>query len=126
MSTQTATILHNTAVDPEGRSLAFFRGYQDQHPMAVVFRADLPSGLPTAKALEVLFEEFNIGATSQAAVAYRQVHGLRSLSVGDVVGIADTWWACANNGWERLGKAPLIALHAAPRTWSTTERWELP
>ncbi|WP_137725844.1 hypothetical protein [Prescottella subtropica] len=123
MSTQTATILHNTAVDTEGRSMVFFHGYRDQHPMAVVFRAELPSELSTEKALAVLFDEFNIGETSQAAVAYRQVHGLRSLSVGDVVGIGGNWWACASRGWDRLEKQPLIALHATPRTWSTTERW---
>lgn len=52
--------------------------------------------------LELLFEEFNIGETSEVAKAYRAA-GLRSLSVGDVVIVGeDLAYLCDSVGWAEI------------------------
>ncbi len=56
MSTRTASILHNAAVDQEGRHLGFF-GYQPGQPMVVVFNAEIPTGITAIQALCLLFEK---------------------------------------------------------------------
>ena len=56
MSTRTASILHNAAVDQEGRHLGFF-GYQPGQPMVVVFNAEIPTGITAIQALGLLFEK---------------------------------------------------------------------
>jgi len=65
-----------------------------------------PAGQPSADqvkgALETVFEQLNIPDPDQPwAIAYRQA-GHRSLSVGDVVVIGETAWACAPSGWDLL------------------------
>lgn len=50
--------------------------------------------------LEWVFQEFNIGEGPQAQ-AYR-AKMLRSVSVGDVVVIGETAWACESVGWTRI------------------------
>ncbi|MDN5757920.1 MAG: hypothetical protein L0H59_05220 [Tomitella sp.] len=110
-----ATIFHNAAVDDEGRQLGVF-GYQPGQPMALVFRAGLPDSLTGAKALESLFEEFNIGDDRPAGGAYRTVYGLRSLSVGDIVELDGTYYACGSCGWSQQPE-PLVAVRSHPRVW---------
>lgn len=122
MNTRIASILHNAAVDQEGRHLGFF-GYQPGQPMVVVFNAEIPTGITAIQALGLLFDEFNIGETSKAAVAYRKIHGLRSLSVGDVVKIDGQWFSCDSMGWSILESEPLIVATAAPHAWKTMEPW---
>lgn len=64
--------------------------------------AELDSNAPglDRELLEQLFEEFNVGETSQVARAYR-AKGLRSLSVGDVIVLDDeVAWLCGKAGWE--------------------------
>jgi hypothetical protein len=53
-------------------------------------------------ALETVFEQLNIDDPDQPwAIQYRHdVH--RSFSVGDVVVIGETGWACAPTGWDLL------------------------
>jgi hypothetical protein len=61
-------------------------------------------------ALETVFEQLNIDEpTSTCGRGYRTT-GLRSLSVGDVVVIGETAWACASSGWDLL---TADQLHAA-------------
>lgn len=53
-------------------------------------------------ALETVFEQLNIDdPTTEWALKYR-LAGHRSLSVGDVVVIGETAWACANSGWDLI------------------------
>ncbi|AZI65458.1 hypothetical protein [Rhodococcus sp. NJ-530] len=54
------------------------------------------------RVVDVEGDEFNVGETSKAAVAYRKIHGLRSLSVGDVVKIDGQWFSCDSMGWSIL------------------------
>ncbi|UOW93377.1 hypothetical protein SEA_LABELLE_51 [Mycobacterium phage Labelle] len=64
---------------------------------------DFDGVLTEEKIFEILawvFYEFNIGE-SQHAKAYR-AKLLRSLSVGDVVVVGETAWACESIGWKRL------------------------
>jgi hypothetical protein len=70
----------------------------------------VPSQYVMPGALEIVFEQLNIPTPNYPwAIAYRRA-GRRSLSVGDVVVIAETAWACADTGW-----TPVSAdeLHAA-------------
>src|SRR5271156_479646 len=62
-----------------------------------------PAGQPSADqvkvALETVFDQLNIDDPDQPwAISFRQA-GHRSLSVGDVVVIGETAWACAPSGW---------------------------
>jgi hypothetical protein len=57
-----------------------------------------PIRYATAGALEIIFEQLNIPNPQQPwAIAYRRA-GQRSLSVGDVVALGETAWACASVG----------------------------
>lgn len=68
----------------------------------VELAAQVPAEHITAGLLEVVFEQLNIeGPEHQWARDYR-THGYRSLSVGDVVVVGETAWACAPVGWQRL------------------------
>ncbi|SBS77479.1 conserved hypothetical protein [uncultured Mycobacterium sp.] len=69
-----------------------------------------PSTEHLTAALEHVFEQLNIDDPDQSwAQGYRRT-GLRSLSVGDVVVIGETAWACAASGWTHL---TADQLHAA-------------
>ena len=72
--------------------------------------ADVPAQHLTNPALEIVFEQLNIDAPTTAwALRYRLARN-RNLSVGDVVVIAETAWACASAGWTRV---TTDELHAA-------------
>lgn len=61
-----------------------------------------PSHEQTTAALETVFEQLNIDDPDQPwAIKYRMA-GHRCLSVGDVVVIGETAWACAGSGWDLL------------------------
>lgn len=61
-----------------------------------------PSTEHVTTALETVFEQLNIDDPDQPwAINYRR-SGHRSLSVGDVVAIGETAWACAPSGWDLL------------------------
>jgi hypothetical protein len=60
-------------------------------------------------ALETVFDQLNIDEPATTwALGYRN-SGLRSLSVGDVVVIGETAWACAASGWDLLTAEQLHA-----------------
>lgn len=86
------TVLHNTATDPEGRSLGW-TGWQPTHALGWVFTLRLPDTAWDAAAAERVYDLLNVGddpnygTPDPQAVAYRAL-GLRSLSVGDVL-VAD-------------------------------------
>ncbi|MEV4116506.1 hypothetical protein [Nonomuraea sp. NPDC049695] len=50
--------------------------------------------------LEEVFETFNIGQSALARDYFSR--GLRTLSVGDVVAIGESAWACDSVGWRLL------------------------
>ncbi|KMO69838.1 hypothetical protein [Mycolicibacterium chlorophenolicum] len=61
-----------------------------------------PSTEHVKTALETVFEQLNIDDPDQPwAIKYR-LAAHRSLSVGDVVVIGETAWACAPSGWDLL------------------------
>jgi hypothetical protein len=73
----------------------------------------VPTRCATPGALEIVFEQLNIGNPQHPwASAYRRA-GLRSLLVGDVVVLAETAWACATVGWTRLSTDEFQAALAA-------------
>ena len=81
------------------------------------FGVELAAHVPTdhlaAGVLEIVFEQLNIDRPQHRwARDYRAV-GYRSLSVGDVVAVGETAWACAAVGWQPLStEAVHSALHA--------------
>ena len=84
-------------------------GFGDQAPAqlhaAASFTLDM-AGQPhpdhLKAALETVFEQLNIDdPTAIWALKYR-LAGHRSLSVGDVVVIGETAWACADSGWNLI------------------------
>ncbi len=88
---------------------ASFRGFNRDEParLAVAAGFSLPVDGPatedaTKAALETVFEQLNIGDPTQPwAIKYR-LAGHRSLSVGDVVALGESAWACAAAGWDRI------------------------
>ena len=99
------TIWHNVQQDPGGRPTGMMDGYRDGDRMAAVFAFSVPTCEP-GQVLEEVFQEFNVGE-GLLAKAYRR-HGLRSLSVGDVVAIQPddlgepVRFHCARFGWTLL------------------------
>jgi hypothetical protein len=89
------SVLHNVARDEHDRKISYF-GYQDGHPLVVVFEADIGLGdeaCPSAVAEEIyvacnLDPDMLTGRMAVLARAYRD-RRLRSLSVGDLVVIGD-------------------------------------
>jgi hypothetical protein len=53
-------------------------------------------------ALETVFAQLNIDHPDQPWALKYRLAGHRSLSVGDVVVIGETAWACAPSGWDLL------------------------
>lgn len=71
--------------------------------------AGQPSSETVKAALETVFEQLNIDdPTAEWALKYR-LAGHRSLSVGDVVVIGETAWACADRGWDLITAEQLHA-----------------
>jgi hypothetical protein len=68
-----------------------------------------PSTEQVKACLELVFEQLNIDDPDQPwALKYRLARH-RSLSVGDVVVIGETAWACASSGWDLLTAEQLHA-----------------
>jgi hypothetical protein len=86
-----------------------FFGYQPTHSVRQVFTYTTTA--PPEHAAEEAFRLFNMdlewlsGWELETATTYRLAH-LRSLSVGDVLKINETWWACASVGFTELDEAP--------------------
>ena len=66
-------------------------------------------------ALELIFEQLNIAAPQHSWAADYRRAGHRSLSVGDVVVLAETAWACAPVGWTAISAEELRAAIATVR-----------
>jgi hypothetical protein len=102
MSTSTVTVFFNEAPH-------HFFGYQPTHSVRQVFTYTTTA--PPEHAAEEAFRLFNMdlewlsGWELETATTYRLAH-LRSLSVGDVLKINETWWACASVGFTELDEAP--------------------
>lgn len=102
MSELIATVYLNTAD-------ASFLGFNRISPARLAAAAGfaLPVDGPvteaaTKAALETIFEQLNIDEpTAPWAIKYRLARH-RSLSVGDVVALGETAWACASVGWDRV------------------------
>jgi hypothetical protein len=59
------------------------------------------------QALELVFDQLNMGADYRWAMQYR-ADGNRSLSTGDVVVIGETAWAVEDFGWRRITTDQLL------------------
>jgi hypothetical protein len=99
-------VYHNTAQDPEGRSVGFF-GYQPEHTLTHVADMEVPVAGPEQVA-ERVYHLLNVGDDPEfgtpdpQAVAYRARRN-RSLSVGDVVVLAgDVALAVDSFGFRRV------------------------
>ena len=69
----------------------------------------LPAQHVAPGALEIVFEQLNIPTPQYNwAIEYRR-SGHRSLSVGDVVALGETAWACASVGWTPISADELRA-----------------
>lgn len=62
---------------------------------------DRPHQDDVTAALNTVFRELNMDPTTEWAQQYRRA-GHRSLSVGDVIVIGETAWACASFGWKLI------------------------
>ncbi|WP_043737152.1 hypothetical protein [Nocardia asiatica] len=97
---------------------ALLTGYQPHTPVALayefVLRVD-PTTATDKVLLERVFAAFNdhpehdddqIHTDTWYAKGMRGVAGLRSLSVGDLVGLDDRHYACRSYGWTRVPAPP--------------------
>ena len=73
----------------------------------------LLEGEDHAEILENAFAAFNCGSGREHPVFLAS--DVRSLSVGDVVQIQDTWYQCAPFGWEIIAESDVIELETAVR-----------
>jgi hypothetical protein len=86
-----------------------FFGYEPKHPVRQVFT--YTTATTPDDAAEEAMRLFNMdlewlsGWDRETATTYR-LGQLRSLSVGDVLRIGETWWACARDGFALLDDAP--------------------
>lgn len=94
--TTTVTIWHNA-------SDSAFLGWQPGDPMIKVFVYRIPAtqALSPDRVLEEAFTIFNEGRNDRRAQAYWRARN-RSLSVGDVVVVADLPFTCDLDGWSPL------------------------
>lgn len=73
---------------------------------AASFTIDMAGGRPDPDhikaALEKVFEQLNIDDPTESWALKYRLAGQRSLSVGDVVVIGETAWACAPSGWDLI------------------------
>lgn len=96
----TATVFLNTHPDN-------FRGFKPEHADFLKQVVCVKYNAEPRELLRMLFEELNVGGTElelALALAHRyfaQV-GNRSLSVGDVIDLDGTAYACASVGWTEL------------------------
>lgn len=115
----TITVFHNVEQDAAGRHTGMLDGYKPTDRLVPVFQYDVRRPLfqhdvrrlAPAALLAQAFELFNIGEGVPAADNYRS-RGNRSLSVGDVVALADdtlatTFHAVDRFGWREV-PAPLV------------------
>lgn len=79
--------------------------------LALVFDWVCPVPLSAQNILETVFEQLNIGGDLVPAEPwteqYRHEHN-RSLSVGDVVVVGETAWACESTGWQPVPTDELV------------------
>ncbi|WP_433664733.1 hypothetical protein ACQPW1_22830 [Nocardia sp. CA-128927] len=86
---------------------ALERGYHAGDPLTLVYRDHLPDLAPGTTDRVILDRVFAAANDSPASPHYEQLahhwaaHGLRSLSVGDVVVIGRRAFACQRFGWDR-------------------------
>ncbi|MDQ2816514.1 MAG: hypothetical protein M3Z75_32935, partial [Actinomycetota bacterium] len=99
----TVTVWHNVAFDDQGRHTAMLDGYQPGDPVVRVFAYQASPGRPAEEIAEEAFAIFNDhpgdAAGAELACAYYG-RRLRSLSVGDLVGVGDIVLAVSPAGWD--------------------------
>ncbi|OSC20882.1 hypothetical protein B8W69_28790 [Mycobacterium vulneris] len=74
-----------------------------------------PSAAAVPGALEIIFEQLNIARPQHPWALRYRLAGHRSLSVGDVVVLGETAWACASVGWTPISADQLRAAIPAAR-----------
>ena len=80
--------------------------------LAVGLHAPGPAAVTAA--LEEIFCQLNIDTPTAAWALQYRLAGHRSLSVGDVVTLGETAWACAPLGWTPLTAPTTCASHCPP------------
>lgn len=111
-------VYHGIATDDQGRSIGMVDGYRDGHPVVLVFTHRI-EGRSHAYVLQELYRLLNVGDDPEfgtpdpAAVEYRQ-RGNRSLSMGDVIEIDDTFYAVRDTAWEQLAERPFVVATSRP------------
>lgn len=109
MTTIDATVYLNETTSFRGR---FGEGLPAQLREVTRFSTELPAGDPAAALTDVLrtvFDELNVDDPStEWAQQYRRDRN-RSFSVGDVVVLGETAWACASFGWDSISADQLRA-----------------
>lgn len=87
-----------------------FFGFNRESPaelkLAAVFGMDTDDA---ERALETVFTELNTDCPTQPWAREYRADRNRSLSVGDVVVLGETAWACASAGWDRISSDELRA-----------------
>ncbi len=74
-----------------------------------------PAGAVVPGALEIIFEQLNISRPQHSWALRYRLAGHRSLSVGDVVVLGETAWACSSVGWTPVSADELRAALTATR-----------
>jgi hypothetical protein len=115
------TIWHNVQME-SGHPMGFF-GYKSGHAMAPVFVYTTQDAINAAEDAFKMFnapEDYLSGGELAIAKQYR-ANQLRSLSVGDIVQVDDTFYVCESFGFGKLGTN--VPLNIQPDPWS---RWGKP
>jgi hypothetical protein len=91
--------------DGEDHFFGFVNDFANNPELTMVYSFDISEMFPGVLAdvpavLAWCFQEFNVGEGKHAQ-EYRS-RWLRSLSVGDVVVVGETAWACGHVGWTKI------------------------
>jgi hypothetical protein len=95
---------------------ACLSGYRPEHTVSEVFTYDVASPRTETDVNALLSKAFHLfsvgddpahGTPDERAVAYRRRRN-RSLSVGDIVEVGGSFYACKSRGWSVLDTAPRI------------------
>ncbi len=121
--TVSVQVFHNVERDSQGRPVGMMDGFQPHHPVSPVAELRLPAGYGFQRVCGWVFHLFNVGddpdfgTPDAVAIAYRE-RGNRSLSVGDVVRVADDWYACKGVGWAPIDPPRVVPVTDVPGTFT--------
>jgi hypothetical protein len=130
MNYQAVTIWHNSYSSPDRAHVPMADGFEPGHnamtPVLVYVRPGNSDQATARQLADQAFEAFNapedflVSDLRELAAKYRGLH-LRSLSVGDIVQVGQTYLACDHSGWSKLDWEDVKSMMVVPEAEAAKE-----